>query len=68
MPEITLPLNEKRSPREEDAANRLLVAALFGKHEEIERRLKSTIIQRMLKRGELRDFKEVMMPWWRRWL
>lgn len=53
MAEIILPLNEKRSPREEDAANRLLVAAMFGKHEEVERRLNSPTVQRMIKRGAL---------------
>jgi hypothetical protein len=51
---IVLPLHEKRSPREEDAANRLLVAALFGHDEEFDRRLASATIQRMIKRGALR--------------
>lgn len=53
MSEITLPLNVERSKREESAANRLLVAALWGNQGEVERRLRTPIICQMIERGAL---------------
>lgn len=53
MVTITVPLKEKRSLREEDSVNRLLVAAMFSHHEEVELLLKMPMIRKMLERGAL---------------
>jgi hypothetical protein len=53
MGEIIVPLNENRSPEEEQEVNKLLVAGLFGMHKEFNKLLASRMIKRLIRRGAL---------------
>lgn len=54
MTEIVQYIDVPCSERDQKSIGRLMVAAMFGRHEEVARRLQSTTIQKLMQSGAIK--------------